>query len=297
MRLSSTTPDLFCDFMNDTETIRRAFADYYRTTILAEETDPDRLHDMKADLDGTQVYSPEMVDRFVELYLGGAGREEIDPVLDLCVEIYRSDLDEQQQVEFKGTAKAFVRTYGFLSQVLPWGNASWEKLSIFLTFLVPKLPAPKEEDLSRGILEAIDMESYRAEKKSAMAIRLDDEDAAIAPVSTGSGGGPPEPELEPLSVILKLFNERFEPEEWEDGDRVRDLITKEIPEMVAQDAAYDNARKNSDRANARVEFDNALRRVMISLMKDHTDLFRRYTDDASFQRWMSDAVFGATYEG
>jgi type I restriction enzyme R subunit len=45
--------------------------------------------------------------------------------------------------------------------MLPFSNATWEKLSIFLNFLIPKLPAPKEEDLSKGILEAIDMDSYR----------------------------------------------------------------------------------------------------------------------------------------
>ena len=44
------------DFMNDVDTIRVAFADYYRTTILAEETDPNKLHDLKAALDGYQVY-------------------------------------------------------------------------------------------------------------------------------------------------------------------------------------------------------------------------------------------------
>ena len=46
------------DFMNDVDTIQKAFADYYRTTILSEETDPNKLHDMKAALDGAQVYSP-----------------------------------------------------------------------------------------------------------------------------------------------------------------------------------------------------------------------------------------------
>lgn len=45
-----------------------------------------------------------------------------------------------------------------LSSVLPYLNASWEKLSIFLNFLIPKLPAPKEEDLARGLLETIDMD-------------------------------------------------------------------------------------------------------------------------------------------
>src|SRR5438552_3374697 len=60
------------DFMNDADRIREAFADYYRTTILSEETDPDKLHDLKAGLDGYQVYASVQVDQLVELYLGGA---------------------------------------------------------------------------------------------------------------------------------------------------------------------------------------------------------------------------------
>ena len=95
-----------------------------------------------------------------------------------------SELDEDGQVDFKGKAKAFTRTYGFLSSILPYTNADWEKLSIFLNFLIPKLPAPKEEDLSKGILEAIDMDSYRVEKQAAVKIQLPDEDAEIEPVPT-----------------------------------------------------------------------------------------------------------------
>ena len=39
------------DFLNDADTIREAFADFYRATILADETDPNKLHDLQADLD------------------------------------------------------------------------------------------------------------------------------------------------------------------------------------------------------------------------------------------------------
>src|SRR6185437_3964427 len=67
------------DFMNDVDTIQTAFADYYRTTILSEETDPNKLHDLKSDLDGYQVYSRAQVDELVELYLGGAERDRLDP--------------------------------------------------------------------------------------------------------------------------------------------------------------------------------------------------------------------------
>nr|HDM59795.1 type I restriction endonuclease subunit R [Bacillota bacterium] len=149
------------DFMNDADTIMKAFSDYYRTTILSEETDPNKLHDLKATLDGYQVYGWSQVEHLVELFLGGADRDKLDPILDACVAVYNNDLDEDEQVDFKGKAKAFVRTYQFLASILPYTNAEWEKLSIFLNFLTPKLPVPKEDDLAKGILETIDMDSYR----------------------------------------------------------------------------------------------------------------------------------------
>ena len=193
------------DFMNDTDTIREAFADYYRTTILSEETDPNKLHDLKATLDGYQVYTAAHIGQLVELYLGGADRDKLDPILDACVAVYKEQLDEDGQVDFKGKAKAFVRMYGFLASILPYNQAEWEKLSIFLNFLIPKLPAPVEEDLSKGILEAIDMDSYRVEKKAAMKIQLPDEDAYIEPVPTTGGMRIAEPELDRLSNILVTF--------------------------------------------------------------------------------------------
>ena len=171
------------DFLNDAETIRDAFADFYRATILADETDPDKLHDLQADLDGAQVYA------------AGAGRgiraavsrrrrarpARPDPRR-LRGGVPEATWTRTGQVDFKGKAKGFVRTYAFLSCVLPYTNAEWEKRSIFLNFLVPKLPAPREEDLSKGILDAIDMDSYRVEKRAMRKILLPDEDAEIDPV-------------------------------------------------------------------------------------------------------------------
>ena len=284
------------DFMNDSGTIQEAFSDYYRTTILAEETDPNKLHDLKAVLDGRQVYTAEQIDQLVERYLGGADRDRLDPILDACVAMYREQLDEDGQVDFKGKAKAFLRAYGFLSSILPYTNAEWEKLSIFLTFLVPKLPAPIEEDLSKGILEAIDMDSYRVEKQAAVKIQLPDADAEIEPVPTTGGGGRPEPELDRLSNILKAFNDQFGHIPWTDADRVHKLITEDIPSRVAADTAYRNAKKHSDKQNARIEHDKALSRVMTAVLRDDTELFKQFMDNEGFRRWLTDTVFALTYD-
>ncbi len=284
------------DFMNDADTMEAAFSDYYRTTILSEETDPNKLHDLKAALDGYQVYSDAEIDELVALYLEGAERDKLDPILDARVAVYKEELDEDGQVDFKGKAKGFIRTYGFLSSVLPYTNAEWEKLSIFLNFLVPKLPAPKEDDLSKGILQAIDMDSYRVEKQAVAKIQLPDADAEIEPVPTTGGGHKPEPELDHLSNIIKTFNDQFGNIPWTDADRVHRLITEDIPARVAADTAYRNAQKNSDKQNARIEHDKALMRVMTAVLKDDTELFKQFMDNESFKRWMTDMVFGLTYD-
>jgi len=284
------------DFYNDSETIQKSFEPYYRTTILSDETDPNKLHDLKSDLDGYQVYSQVQIDDLVGLYLNGADRDKLDPIIDACVATYNADLDEDGQVDFKGKAKAFVRTYGFLASILPYSNADWEKLSIFLNFLIPKLPAPKEEDLSRGILEAIDMDSYRVEVKTSLKIGLPDQDAEIGPVPTSGGGRKPEPELDQLSNIIKAFNDQFGNIDWKDGDKIRQVIAEEIPAKVAADAAYQNAMKNNDKKTARIEHDAALQRVMIDLLSDHTELFKQFSDNPSFKKWLGDTIFGVTYQ-
>ena len=284
------------DFLNDAETIRDAFADYYRATILADEADPNKLHDLQTDLDGAQVYSPGQVEDLARLYIGGADRDKLDPILDACVAVYKNQLDEDQQVDFKGKAKGFVRTYNFLSCVLPWANVAWEQRSIFLNFLIPKLPAPLEEDLSKGILDAIDMDSYRVERQAVQKILLPDEDAEVDPVPTSGGGHRPDPELDRLSNIVNQFNDLFGDIAWDDGDRVKRLITEEIPSRVAGDSAFRNARQHSDRENTRIEHDKALLRVMTSMMKDDSQLFKQFMDNDGFKRWMTDTVFDLTSE-
>ncbi len=283
------------DFLNDSDGIELAFSDYYRTTILSGETDPNKLHDLTAALEDAEVYSDDQVASLVELYLSGADVEQLHPILDACVARYKDDLNEDGQVGFKGSAKAFTRTYGFLSSILPYTNAEWEKLSIFLDFLIPRLPAPEEDDLSRGILETIDMDSYRVEKQAAITIQLEDSDAEIEPVPTSAGGGRPEPELDRLSNIIAEFNDVFGDIAWDDVDRVRRMITKEIPDRVAADTAYQNAKANSDEQNARIEHDKALGRVILALMKDDTQLFKQFSDNDQFKRWIGERVFALTY--
>jgi type I restriction enzyme R subunit len=121
------------DFQNNSEAITFAFQDYYRTTLLADETDPNKLHDLKAALDAAQVYSPRA---------GAAGGGAVsrrrrprparpDP---RCLRRRLPWSARRGRAGgLQGQGQGVLPHLRFLSSVMPYTTPEWEKLSIFLT--------------------------------------------------------------------------------------------------------------------------------------------------------------------
>lgn len=282
------------DFYNKPKDIQTAFSTYYKTTILSGETDPNKLYDLITTMEEYQVFSREEVGHIVDLFLDGAGRERIDPLLDANAAIYK-DLETEEQIKFKSASKSFVRTYGFLGAILPYGNADWEKLSIFLNLLIPKLPSPRDDDLSDGILESIDLNNYRPEARDSISIVLEDSDTEVAPVPTGKSGHIIDPEMDLLSNIVSEFNDMFGNIEWKDEENACHQVTEVIPAMVSKDESYQNAMLNSNEEGARLESERALQQVIFSIMADNMEIFKQYQDNPAFRKWLADMVFNMTY--
>ncbi len=283
------------DFYNEPAVIEAAFETYYQTTILGGPTDPNKLHDLQSALDGADVYDSDDVEAIVELLLAAAPRPQLDKVLDVCVARYQAHLDEAGQVQFKGGAKSFLRTYEFLGSILPYQHAAWEKLSIFLNLLVRKLPSPQDDDLSQGILDAIDMDSYRAEIQAAQAIALAEQDAEMPAAEVSQGGGVAEPEMALLSTIVSQFNTLFGNIAWQDKDKVAQFIAQELPTKVAANKAYQNAMASGDEQNSRIEHDKALRQAILDVLQDQTELFKQFSGNPDFKHWLTGESFRQTY--
>lgn len=282
------------DFVNETEMIRKSFQKYYQTTILSDETDPNRLYDLFDSINRFEVIELGKIDAFVELFLSGSERNLLDPILDVCVEEY-SNLDKDSQIDFKSKVRQFIRMYNFLSAILPYGNIEWEKYSIFLQFLVKKLPSPIDNDFSEGLLESVDLDSLRIEVQNTISILLEDnKEETLNPVETGGDFNNLEPELELLSAILKTFHDMWGNIDWKDEDQVK-LHISNIPKIVSKDEAYKNAMKNSDKQNAKIESQRALRKAITNMMTDNLELFKQFNDNSSFSKWLADMVFELTY--
>lgn len=296
-RLNRCHPDkkdtFILDFVNDSDVIKNAFDRYYKTTILSGETDPNKLNDLIDTMESIQVFTQEDIDKTVEDFLNGKDRAAIDPIIDKCVEIYKG-LIVEEQIEFKSSAKAYVRTYNFLAAILPYGSVEWEKLSIFLNLLIPKLPSPQGEDFTLGLLEDIDLESYRAEAQETMRIQLDNENGEVNPVPVGTDVGINVPEMDSLSNILKEFHDIFGGIEWTDEDKVKKQIA-DLPGIVSQNETYQNAMRYSDKENAREESDKATLAAILSTMSTGIELYKQINSNESLKRWVFNMVFNETY--
>jgi len=289
------------DFANDPSDIQKAFERYYKTTILSGETDPNKLNDLIDTMDSMQVYTQQQINTFVELYLNNAERDKLDPIIDVCVENYKA-LDLEDQIAFKSSAKTFVRTYNFLSAILPYGSQEWEKLSIFLNLLVAKLPRPdSDDDDVKKIVEDVDLESYRVVAQETVAIKLADEDAEIDAIPVKTDVGIPVPEMDTLTNIIATFHDIWGNCNWTDEDKIKKQI-EELPDIVKQDEAYQNAMRDSDAQNARDESDRATLEAILGTMASGMELYSAFQEDKrnnnnqSFKKWLLDMVFNATYK-
>ena len=196
------------DFVNSADEIQRAFEPYYKTTILSEETDSDRLYDLEDSLASFQIYSRENVEEFMRLFLNCESRENWESILDICVEKYNYDLLEEEKIEFKSKARSFVKNYQFLVQVKSFKNSNWESLNSFLKLLVNKLPQLDNSDLSAGIINSVDIESYRVELLASQSIHLSGENT-LSPIAKNIVSGNSQSRSDKVSQIIEEFNNRF----------------------------------------------------------------------------------------
>ncbi|RLD88256.1 MAG: type I restriction endonuclease subunit R [Bacteroidetes bacterium] len=284
------------DFYNDADEIKEAFAPYYTSTILSEETNPNKLNDLVEELEKSEVYYDYQVSDFFEKYVNGEDRTKLDPIIDSSAHTFKHDLDKDKQIDFKAKAKSFLRVYSYLSKILDFNNQEWEMLWWYLKFLVPKLFIEKSDDLSEGILEAINMDSYRPSKIKTEDISLAAEPGEVNPIPVGVGGGEPEPELDTLENILSAFNQRFGDIEWTDKDKVRKILTEQLPAEMKADKEIMDAVKYSDKQNAKISSDKKLEEMMQQYLFSQTEIFKKFTQDKDFQRRYKEFVFDTLVE-
>lgn len=277
------------DFVNTADDIQAAFQPYYKTTLLSSETDPNKLNDLLATIEGYDIYTEEEIDDFVRRYWAKAPRTELDPILDTMKERFMA-LDKDDQVKCKSAIKTYIRTYEFLSTIMPDGSREWEKKEEVLVWLVRKLPSLGMDDLTEGLLDAVDFDRYRQEKVDERDIQLENTDTEIPPVPTSINDVAAEPDMEHLSVIEQLFNDLFGNTNWKDSDIVRHQLYT-VVENVKQDDTVVNSMLNSDEETAHQDSDESVQANMSNVTDASTELMTRYWQDTTLRQKVNQWVY------
>ena len=285
------TETFVLDFANKAEVVREAFEPFYEGTTLVEETDINRLNFLQDDIEKAQLWTHDEIEDWCARLLNGEDRQTLEPKLDAVVERYK-ELEEDEQVKFKGDLKNFLRGYEFLSSIRPFKRADWEMLSIFGGLLLPKLPAPKEDDLAKGVLEATGLHSYRVVRENAnLKLNLEG-DGEIEPAQISGGGLKPEAKLDKLSQIIKDFNDRFGRDA---TAQQADFIAKDAPGAVAGDEDYLAAKAHSDKENAREVYAKKFKAEIVKRLQTDTEFYKVLLQNQELQKWVIETNFESDY--
>jgi type I restriction enzyme R subunit len=281
------------DFANTTDDIENAFKPYFESTILGEATDPNKLFDLQDALDNFEVYTREQVFEFSEKILANVPVDQLHAILDNSSDVFRIDLTEEQQTDFRAKVKTYVRLYIFLSQIVPFENPYLERLYIFLNHLQNKLGGDTPVDLAKGILSNIDMDSYRLQLEATSNIVME-QGEDLKPIPTDMRGSSSEPDLERLSNILQTFNDRYGTQ-FEDADKVRKMA-EDIVNDVAKNKDMVSSLKYSDDQNARITSDKIAQEELLKHVTTNFDFYKLITDNTDAREDFNSMVFGMVKE-
>lgn len=302
-RLNRTHPlkeDTFVlDFVNEPDEIQEAFRQYYDGSVMGEAVDPDKLYEVKADLDASGIYLQTEVTEFSRVFFAPKRRQSpgdhkaMNATLDQAVERFKNlQATEEEEAElWRGKLQAFRNLYGFLSQVIPYQDSDLEKLFTYLRHLALKLPKRKSGP-GYQFDEEVELDYYRLQKISEGSISLNEGYAKPLDGPREVGSGMVHEEQVTLSRLIDIINERFGGE-LNDADQ---LFFDQIAEAASRNESLQKAAEINSLDKFQLVFRQVLESLFIERMELNEDLFTEYMGKPDMQeviaKWLGAQVYG-----
>jgi len=302
-RLNRTHPlkdDTFVlDFVNDPTEIQEAFKQYYEGSVMGEEVDPDRLYEVKAELDERGIYLQVEVDEFSRIFFAPKRRQSpgdhkaMNAVLDQAVARFKTlQASEEEEAElWRGKLQAFRNLYGFLSQVIPYQDSDLEKLFTYQRHLALKLPKRKSGP-GYQFDEEVELDYYRLQKISEGSISLNEGYVKPLDGPREVGSGVVREERVALSRLIDIINERFGGE-LNEADQ---LFFDQIAEAASKNEALQKAAEVNSLDKFQLVFRQVLESLFIERMDLNEELFADYMGKPDMQELVSKWLGSQVYE-
>jgi type I restriction enzyme R subunit len=269
------------DFRNDTEDIVEAFEQFHGCTV-APPTDPNILWDTRRRLDDFDVLRTEEIEAAMDALLGADASDQ-----KRSAEAYAAlgpakgrfeEMGDEQRLEFRDALNRFVRTYSFVSQIAAFTDPTLERDYVYCRALSAYLR-------DTGTVERLDLGSevelthLRHQMTFSGTLSLSAEVGEVRSFFGEGKGGQQELELEHLSSIIEVLNERFGTE-LTDVDK---LLLDQFEESWVADSELSDQARNNSLDNFRLVFDRRFLQTIITRADSNDEIYKRILDDEDFR--------------
>jgi type I restriction enzyme R subunit len=281
---ASKLDTMVLDFINKQEDIEKDFQSYYGKTTLDRGTDPQKLYNMKFEVEEFGVFTPAEVDEFAELFVvHKAPGQKISPLFSKLIRNRYSKLTEDAQMFFRDVLGRYVCQYSFISQIITWVDPELEKCYLFTKLLLGYLP-PKKDALPEEILDMVDMDKFRLQEQQNGSIVLNERDTQLENPSGDGHKGKGEPAKERLEIIVEELNERFH-FDFEDRDKVMRIVLPKLARDQGLVAAFQTDNLETLRKQ---KFSESLENAFISSASDFYSVLNRMSSEPDFKRLLTE---------
>ncbi|WP_270984045.1 type I restriction endonuclease subunit R [Campylobacter upsaliensis] len=279
------------DFVNTHKEIGKSFSTFYGQTYLKEPTNIDNIYTLKSELFDYGIYTQDELNSFIEAIRKEQDENKIHSKLDNMIKEYNAKSDDEK-TKFYTKAKVYLREYSFLAQILPFNDIELEKLSILLKMLIAKIVPPRTEDLAKGILNNVDLNSIRIILDSKKDISLSS-NGELSPAGADDSSKK-EVELERLSNIVREFNTKFGSVDFGTNEK----IAKELMDLK-DDITKEQTFRDSlgDEQNARRLFADIFKIQYLQFFKRNKDFFTQLDNKEEFKERVSNVIYEMIDEG
>ncbi|QQQ77403.1 type I restriction endonuclease subunit R [Saccharothrix sp. 6-C] len=239
------------DFVNKPEDIRTAFEPYFTNATLETETDPYVVFHLATKLDQAGIYTPEQVREVAGLWVTRKGNNAlsaaISPAKNEFARRYAAAIEAGDKVTlntldlFRKDVSTLVRLYDFMSQIVDYGDAYMEMLSIFLRLLEKVIADSSwaaEVDLSDVVLVGV-----KHSKGTTVDISLTG-DGELKGIGAAGTGTRKEPKYVALQVVIDKMNDLFGAESFT-ASQVREFVQGLVQRLLTYPDLISQTKVNS----------------------------------------------------
>ncbi|MCI5626240.1 MAG: DEAD/DEAH box helicase family protein, partial [Porphyromonadaceae bacterium] len=266
------------DFRNDADSVQKAFQKYYQTTILTGEVDTQRLYTLLDDIKAFKLYNDSERDRVVEYMM----KQDVAAAVSLCNTIVRereTPLSNDDKDKYRKLVNRYIRSYGFMAQLLTYCDPDLEREYIFLRALYPRLQYTRET-LPMEILDRVDLNKLRLQMIMEGTIALEEEDAELKSSRIGDVKAPAEDEKRPLREILDIVNEPYKG--FLDD---HDIVLRPLNHLILTDEKINEAvRSGNSYGVLRELFSERAQDLVLDMSGKGIDLYEEFINDTPFAR-------------